>query len=203
MNRKYAAKRFLFSLLLVLTLGALTACACSADTAPMVTMQPSNQPAISPSPTTIVEDTMPDGMMDGMTTDGTTQDGTTQDGAASPAAQGVTNVTNARKAMEQIEDELERLSEVNDAQVVLAGNTAAVALTFDKQYMGGIDERLENMVKERIKGVVTGVDNVAVTQDTNLFDQLEKLGDRLDDASDMADIQTELDAIVTRIRQAA
>lgn len=189
MKRKYAAKRFLISLLLVLTLGALSACACSADTAPMITMQPTSQPAVTPSPTTIVEDLMPDGMTDTNTT--------------SPAAQGVTNVTNARKAMEQIEDELERLSEVNDAQVVVAGNTAAVALSFDKQYMGGIDERLENMVKERIKGVVTGVDNVAVTQDTNLFDQLDKLGDRLDDASDMADIQTELDAIVTRIRQAA
>lgn len=182
-------KRFLISIMLAAALCALSACA--ADNTPMQTMQPSAAPMTSPSPTMEMQDMTPD------------EPATTGNPIGVPEARGVTSVTNARKAIEQIEDELERLSEVTDAQVVVAGNTAAVALEFDKQYLGGIDDRLVTMVKERIKGVVSGVDNVIVTQDTNIYDQLEKLGDRLDDASDMADIQTELDAIVNRIRQAA
>lgn len=179
----------------ILALLAISLASCAADTTPMQTAQPTTQVTANPSPTTMMEDTLPDDTL--MNTE------TPADMTGAPEAQGVTSVTNARKAIEQIEDELERLSEVTDAQVIVAGNTAAVALQFDKQYQGGIDDRLEKMVKERIKGVVSGVDNVHVTQDTNLFDQLDKLGDRLDGASDMADIQTELDAIVNKIRQAA
>lgn len=201
-------KRKLIPILLTAALATLTACA--ADAQPMQTVSPTM-------PATQAPMTLPgtnDGMgTDGMGTDGAGTDGTLTPGGTTtgepgmgtgaPEAQGVTSVTNARKAMEQIEDELERLSEVTDAQVVVAGNTAAVALQFDKQYQGGIDERLEKMVQERIKGVVSGITNVAVTQDTNVFDQLDKLGERMETASDMAAIQSDLDALVSRIKSKA
>ena len=116
-----------------------------------------------------------------------------------PEAEGVTTVTDARRAVEQIEDELEKLSEVDDAQVVLIGNTAAVALEFDDQYQGGIDDRLREIVQERVDGVISGVSVIEITDDTGLMDELEKLGDRLDSATDMTDIRTELDAIIQRI----
>ncbi len=196
-------KRKLIPILLTAALATLTACA--ADAQPMQTVSPTL-------PATQAPMTLPDtnngmdgvgtGMDDALTPNGTTT-GEPGMGTGAPEAQGVTSVTNARKAMEQIEDELERLSEVTDAQVVVAGNTAAVALQFDKQYQGGIDERLEKMVQERIKGVVSGITNVAVTQDTNVFDQLDKLGERMETASDMATIQADLDALVSRIRSKA
>ncbi len=198
-------KRKLIPILLTAALATLTSCA--ADAQPMQTVSPTL-------PATQAPMTLPDtnngmdgvgtGMDDALTPNGTTtgEPGTGM-GTGAPEAQGVTSVTNARKAMEQIEDELERLSEVTDAQVVVAGNTAAVALQFDKQYQGGIDERLEKMVQERIKGVVSGITNVAVTQDTNVFDQLDKLGERMETASDMATIQSDLDAIVSKLKTKA
>jgi len=116
-----------------------------------------------------------------------------------PEAQGVTSVQDARKAMEQIEDELEKLSEVDDAQVVIAGNDAAIALEFEPEYMAGIDQRIRDIVRERLDGVITGVTNLAITDDIALLDELEALGDRLNSATDMADIQNELNAVINRI----
>lgn len=198
-------KRMFIPIILGLALAALTSCA--ADNTPMQTVSPTL-------PATQAPITLPDTTNDGIGTDagtdsaltpGGTNNGESEGGlgTTAPEAQGVTSVSNARKAMEQIEDELERLSEVTDAQVVVAGNTAAVALQFDKQYQGGVDERLEKMVQERIKGVVSGITNVAVTQDTNVFDQLDKLGERMETASDMATIQSDLDAIVSKLKTKA
>lgn len=92
-----------------------------------------------------------------------------------------------------------KLSEVEDAQVVLAGHQAAVALKFDAQYQGGIDDRMREIVQERIDGVISGVNVVEITEDEGLMSELEKLGDRLDDATDMTELRNELDAIMERI----
>lgn len=117
--------------------------------------------------------------------------------AAKPS--GIVTAEDAREAVERIEDELEKLSEVEDAQVVLAGHQAAVALKFDTQYQGGIDDRMREIVQERIDGIVSGIDVVEITEDEGLMSELEKLGERLDDAMDMTELRNELDAIMERI----
>ena len=193
-------KKILATLSLMVLCAAMTACTATANDAPMVT---TDSPMFTttdmpePSPTVgIGTDLMPsvtngltDGLLDPMTSD-------------DPEVTGVTTVSTARRAIEQIEDELERLSEVSNAEVVLAGNNAAVALAFDKRYKGGVDDRLMEIVKERIGGVISGVTNVVVTDDEALMDQLETLGERLEAASDMADIQNELNAIINKIKAA-
>jgi len=83
--------------------------------------------------------------------------------------------------------------------VVIAGNSAAVALEFDDQYQGGIDDRLREIVQERIDGVVRGVTNVVITEERSFMDQLEMLGDRLESATDLTDLQNELNAIINQI----
>lgn len=187
-------KKRLIPMCFVLTM-LLTGCASESETlknpattAPMTTKSPTASP--SPSPTM----DMPVNPTDPLTV---------PMASAQPEAQGVTTAQDARKAMEQIEDELEKLSEVEDAQVVIAGNTAAVALAFAPQYQAGIDARLKGIVKERIDGVITGVKNIAVTDDKGLMDELEKLGERLEGAADMAEIQSELNAIVKKIDNGA
>lgn len=116
---------------------------------------------------------------------------------------GVTTAARARDAVEKIEEELERLSEVDEAQVLVAGTTAVVALDFDAQYQSGVTARVEKMVKERIDSVVSGVENVIVTDDNTIADALEKLGDRLDGAADMTDLEAELEKLVDRVKNAA
>lgn len=195
-------KRFLFpTVLLLALLLTLSSCANAQGTLPDVSMSPTTtmRPQTSPM---VTNNTMPGTNPTNNMTDTTTDQLETPLATERPNTAGVANVGDARKAAEDIEDELERLSEVRDAEVVLAGNTAAVALEFDKQYQGGIDDRMKKIVQERIDGVVTGIKNVAVTADKTLMDELDSLGDRLDGAADMTDIQNQLNAIINKIRAA-
>jgi len=187
-------KKALIPMLLLALLLTFTSCTRKEEPAP--TASPTASPTATDMPMT-----SPDIMIDEMLPD-MTDDPLTPSASAVPEAQGVTTVSDARKAIENIEDELERLSEVDDAQVVIAGNDAAVALEFDTQYQGGIDDRLREIVKERIGSVISGVDNIAITTDKTLMEQLETLGDRLEGAADMADIQNELNAIINKINAA-
>ena len=179
---------------------------CAGQKEPAATASPTSSPTASAAPQTTSPGAMADDLIPDMDAAGmpNAADATTvPEASEQPAAQGVTTASDARKAIEDIEDELERLSEVDDAQVVIAGNDAAVALTFDSQYQGGIDDRLRGIVKERIAGVISGVENIAITSDKDLMDQLEALGDRLEGAADMADIQNELNAIISKITAGA
>lgn len=115
----------------------------------------------------------------------------------------MTSMDKARRVIEQLEEELERLSEVKEAHVIIAGHKAAVALTFDDQYKAGIDDRFRKIVRERIDGVIGGIDTVALTTDKTVMDALEALQDRLDSVSDMSSLQAELDKILETMNAAS
>jgi len=191
----------------LLTLGVLsaslilTACTTGPDMT-TATNSPAPSASLSPEPMPEVTEVIPmiqngmDEMGDAMND---AIDSVTGQPTAVPESTGVTSMDKARRVVEQIEDELERLSEVDDAQVVIAGDKAAVALEFDDQYQGGIDDRLREIVQERIDGVVRGVTNVVITEERSFMDQLEMLGDRLESATDLTDLQNELNAIINQI----
>lgn len=187
-----------FLLTLTLLSSVLTLCACTAATDTITATTP---PSASQS-VTAFPDMLPTatGVIPQLT-DSTSAQPTTAPTRV-PEATGATSMDKARRAVEKIEEELERLSEVDDAQVVIAGNRAAVALEFDDQYKGGIDERLRGIVQERIDGVISGVTDVAITADETLMEALETLGERLETMSDMNALQSDLDAIWRKIKGA-
>lgn len=193
-------------LVLAVSLLALPLSACtSATDMTTATNPPTSTATTSPNVTTVLPgttDTM-DGMngTDGMAgTDGANgMDGILPNATTIPESTGVTSMDKARRVIEQIEEELERLSEVDDAEVVIAGNKAAVALEFDDQYKAGLDDRLRKIVKERIDSVISGISTVAVTADETVMDAIESLGERLDTMSDMSALQSDLDAIIKKI----
>jgi hypothetical protein len=119
-----------------------------------------------------------------------------------PESTGVTTTDKAKRAVEQIEEELERLSEVDDAEVIIAGNKAAVALEFDDQYQGGVDDRLRGIVKARIDSVISGISTVAVTADKTILEALDALGEQLDTVRDMAALEKDVDAVIRKINAA-
>ena len=189
----------------LLTLSALALAmlmgSCSTkDDMSMATSEPtaSASATASPNVTTVLPNTtdnMLDGVMDG--TNGT--DSVLPGSTMIPESTGVTSMDKAKRVIEQIEEELERLSEVDDAEVVIAGNKAAVGIEFDDQYKAGLDDRLRKIIKERVDGVIGGISTVAITADEGVRDAIESLGDRLDTMSDMAALQSDLDAIIKKI----
>lgn len=194
------------TLLILLGVLALTGCTSDADIntatqSPTATQSasPSEMPFRSPEVSTDPGAGMMDGVTDGLTDGMDMTPGATD----MPESTGVTSIDKAGRIVEQIEDELERLSEVDDAQVIIAGNKAAVALEFDDQYLGGIDDRLRGIVKERIDNVISGVKTIAITTDENIMEAIESLGDRLDTVSDMNALQQDVDAVIRKINGAA
>ena len=169
------------------------------DSPLVTTTNPTQSPMTSPDTQPQTTGVLP-GVIDGVE-DATGIDAT-PDNTTVPESTGVTSMDRARRVIEQIEDELERLSEVDDAEVVLAGNKAAVALEFDDQYHAGIDDRLRSIVKERIDSVISGISTVAITADAGIMDAIESLGERLDAMSDMTELQSDLDAIIKKINVA-
>ena len=170
------------------------------DDMSLATTEPtvSASPTASPNVTTVLPsatDNLLDGMMDGANGTDSVLPGSTM----IPESTGVTTMEKAKRVIEQIEDELERLSEVDDAEVVIAGNKAAVGLEFDDQYQTGLDDRMRSIIKERIDSVIGGITTVAITADEGIRDAIESLGERLDTLSDMSTLQSDLDAIIKKI----
>ena len=129
-------------LLLMLALCATLLASCSAGEPDVTQTQP--VPSISPTNTPDENTVLPGLDDDIILPDGGMNDSTTRE------ATGVTSMDKARRVIEQLEEELERLSEVKEAHVIIAGHKAAVALTFDDQYKAGIDDRFRKIVRERI-----------------------------------------------------
>lgn len=182
-------------LLLMLALCATLLASCSAGEPDVTQTQP--VPSISPTNTPDENTVLPGLDDDIILPDGGRNDSTTRE------ATGVTSMDKARRVIEQLEEELERLSEVKEAHVIIAGHKAAVALTFDDQYKAGIDDRFRKIVRERIDGVIGGIDTVALTTDKTVMDALEALQDRLDSVSDMSSLQAELDKILETMNAAS
>ena len=168
---------------------------------PTSTASPTASPgatAVLPDATNTIDSMDPTAGMDGL--NGT--DGVLPNATLIPESTGVTTMDKAKRVIEQIEEELERLSEVDDAEVVIAGNKAAVGIEFDDQYKAGLDDRLRKIIKERIDSVISGISTVAITADETVTDAIESLGERLDTMSDMAALQSDLDAIIRKINGA-
>ncbi len=197
-------KKTLMTLSALTLAGLLGGCSSASDMV-TATSQPTNTVSPTPNVTTVLPQST-DGMDDMMDDAGDMIDGAADtimpEATVIPESTGVTSTDKAKRVIEQIEEELERLSEVDDAEVVIAGNKAAVGLEFDDQYRSGLDDRLRGIVKDRIDSVISGISTVAITADETVMDAIESLGERLDTMSDMASLQSDLDAIIKKINGA-
>ena len=194
-------KKMLLTLTALSLTMSLTGCKSATDMV-TATSEPTSTASATPNVTAVQPDPA-DGLMDGMMDDAMNgangMDGILPDSTVIPESTGVTTMDKAKRVIEQIEEELERLSEVEDAEVVIAGNKAAVGLEFDDQYKAELDDRLRDIVKDRIDSVISGIATVAITADETVMDAIESLGERLDTMSDMTALQSDLDAIIRKI----
>lgn len=165
-------KLWILLVISLLGLGLFTACTSNADTLPGPSPMTSAMPSVSP-----------------MTTMGPT---VSLAPAASPSASaapsvgagmGANTLEDARRMSENVSDEVEKLSEIKDAEAVVAGNIALVGIEYDAQYQGGLTQRLMEMVKSRVETIDKSITTVHVTDDKAMVDKISKLEDKLDDST--------------------
>ena len=153
-----------------------SSCSGTADTIPAPTTAPATSAptstagptaSMAPSATTGVGDMMGDlaaGMMPDMGQE-----------------TGVNSVEDAKRISDRIEDEVEKLSELDEAEAVVAGNIALVGIAYDTQYQGGMTDRLEKMVTERVEMIDKAITAVHVTDDKEAVMKIGQLKEKLDD----------------------
>ncbi len=171
-------KRWFLMVLCALSVAALAACSSSADTMPSASPSPSVSPSMTP---TVTVTTSP---------------------SASPeaTAAGVTTIEDAKSKADALKTELGKLSELDEAAVVVAGNMALVGVNYDAQYQSGMTTRLTDMIEERVTTVDKSVTVVHTTDDEKLVAEIEKLAEQVDKGEiTFSELQTSALEISTRI----
>lgn len=174
----------------ILCVAVLTGCTSNADTmptptnttAPMATT-PVNTAgptaSASPMPTSDVG-SMITGAVDSMTPDAMKESG-------------VNSVEDALRVSDKVSEEVEKLSELDSAEAVVAGNIALVGISYDTQYQGGLTDRLEQMVTERVEMIDKAITSVHVTDEEDQVMKISQLREKLK-AGDItfAELQTQM-----------
>lgn len=145
-------------------LGLFTACASSADAMP--SPSPSTSPATSPS-------TSPSASP--MTTETTAPTAS----AAPTENAGVNTIEDAQRLSDQISEEVEKLSELQSAEAIVAGTIAVVGVEYDAQYQGGLTDRLTEMVQSRVEALDKTITTVHVKDDEATVKKIAELREKL------------------------
>ena len=93
-----------------------------------------------------------------------------------------------------------QVSEIDACVTAIVGNTCLAGVTFDKQYQGGMTDRIRDMVSARIQSVAPGVERVAVTGDPEIAAQINTVAERIAGAKAMNEVTAEFDGVPSRIR---
>lgn len=193
-------KKMMLILLCVAMAGmALTGCAANASgttatAAPIVTNTPMPVTTQAPLQSTVQPQTSPAGEDIGMNA------GVNAANAASGATMTAMTPAQADRLAERVEEAVERLSEVDDAEAVIADDQRVLlAVEFDDQYSAGLDERMKKMITEAVQKVDDGLKDVEITDDSTLYGQIKNLGERLTKATGLEELADDFGDLWNRI----
>lgn len=188
-------KIWILTVLTIVSLSLFTACASEADT--LVSPSPSGSPMVTPAPTQQMSpnnngvpgetgapagDAAGNGMTGSMGMNGSMGNGNGST-AGQTGANGVTTMEDSRRISEQVAEEVEKLSELDEAEALVVDNMAVVSVKFDDQYKSGMDDRLRNMIEARVQAVNRNITNVYVVEEESDFNALTKIRESLTNAN--------------------
>ena len=96
----------------------------------------------------------------------------------------------------QIENRINRISEIADARVVVTGNTALVGVRFDQAYRGDMTERIREMVAAEVMAADPKITTVAVTADDDDVEDIYEISDRTAAGREMDSLKDDINEIV-------
>ncbi len=149
-------------------------------------------PLPTPSPTDMVGPTM-------MPADTTGPMTSPMPDTTNPGGMDMMSAEETKEAAKRISDEVVKLSEINKATTVIVGDTAIVGVNFDAQYRGQLTTRIKDMVQERAKKAVPGIQKVAVTADPDLMTRVQAIMTKIESGSSATDVGSEFTEILNRI----
>jgi len=124
---------------------------------------------------------------------------TANPGPSPGANEGITTIDQASDAARRVVDEVTKLSEIDTATAVVIGNVALIGVKFDAQYKGTMTDRIKDMVSERARGAVAGIQDVVVTADAQMMKGIQDIADKVKDNRPINEITAEVRDMVDRI----
>lgn len=124
----------------------------------------------------------------------------TQQPVVTAEATGVPGAANTsfdwRAEAENVEDAIEQLSEIDDARVAIAGNTALVGVKFDDAYRGEMTDRIREMIDGVVKKADPSIQTVAVTAAESDVERIFDMSDRVSAGEAFEDFREDIENIV-------
>ena len=189
-------KRFLALLCIAVAGLVMTGCAAGnasgidATTSPMASESPMLGASASPE-TSMSPMTSPmDSPMSSPMTSPSVGTGTTSD-SMTPAQAG--------RLAEQISTAVERLSEVDEAEVAIHNGRVLIAVEFDDQYNAGLDDRMKQMITEAVRKVDSSLTDVQITDDDTIYGQVKNLGERVGQVTGLDELADDFGDLWDRI----
>ena len=130
------------------------------------------------------------------------QTGTTAGAANGTGMNGNSAMTPAQadRLAEKISDAVERISEIDDAEVVIdSDRRVLVAVEFEDQYQAGLDDRMKQMIVQTVQKVDDGLTDIEITDDDTLYGQVKGLGERLANATGLDELADDFGDLWDRI----
>ena len=120
-------------------------------------------------------------------------------GSANAAATAAMTPAQAGRLAERIEDAVERLSEVDDAEAVVRDGRVLVAVEFEDQYKAGLTDRMKQMITDAVRNVDDGLTDVQITDDNTLYGQVKNLGERIGQVTGLDELADDFGDLWDRI----
>lgn len=105
----------------------------------------------------------------------------------------------AGKLAERIAEAVERISEIDDAEVIVRDNRALVAVEFDDQYSAGLDERMKTQITETVQKIDDSLTEVEITDDSTLYGQVKSLAERVGKATGFDELADDIGDLWDRV----
>jgi len=126
----------------------------------------------------------------------------TMDNSVMPAQNNGSGMTPAEadRLAERVEEAVERISEIDDAEAVIdSDRRVVIAVEFNDQYKAGLDDRMKEMITEAVQNVDAELTDVEITDDSTLYGQVKSLGERLAKATGLDEMADDFGDLWDRI----
>lgn len=98
-----------------------------------------------------------------------------------------------------IATKLSELDKVNNANVLITGNTALVGIDIPKDSSDENTKKIKDEVVNKVKDLDNGIDNVVVTADADLITRMKNLGTDIESGKPISGLGNEIEEIIKRI----
>ena len=116
-----------------------------------------------------------------------------------PMAQTSMTPAQAGQLAERISEAVERISEISDAEVIVYDDRVLIGVEFEDQYNAGLDDRMKQMITEKVQEVDKTLTRVEITNDETLYGQIKNFGERLGKATGFDELADDFGDLWNRI----